>query len=223
MGVIKGFARTVMTRIIGHSLTDIYIPDYVKVVSFDVFDTLVIRPSMKHTTDVFDTIYLEDKEFKDRRINAAKKAREISPFEEITIEEIYTVLNDSISCDDEKKAYEPSQEVAAELGICKGNPEAICLYNKIKKTGRRIIVSSDMYLDCCTIQRILANCGISVEPVSIYVSSEYRQTKRTGTLFKEIIKQERVKPREILHIGDNIVSDYIRPRECGIRSFLYIR
>ena len=53
----------------------------------------------------------------------------------------------------------------------------------------------------------------------MYVSSEYALTKRTGKLFKKVLELESVSPNEVLHIGDNLMSDFLRPRQCGIKSF----
>ena len=80
-----------------------------------------------------------------------------------------------------------------------------------------------MYLDRATIESILQNCGYDLTGVNVYVSSEYGKTKRSETLFKEVMKTEWVEGRDVLHIGDNLISDFLRPRQCGIKSFLYRR
>ena len=54
----------------------------------------------------------------------------------------------------------------------------------------------------------------------MYVSSEYALTKRTGNLFKKVLELEGVKANEVLHIGDNLRSDVIRPRLIGMKSVL---
>jgi len=54
----------------------------------------------------------------------------------------------------------------------------------------------------------------------VYVSSEYALTKRTGKLFKKVLELEGVKVNEVLHIGDNLRSDVIRPRLIGMKSLL---
>ena len=57
----------------------------------------------------------------------------------------------------------------------------------------------------------------------MYVSSEYALTKRSGNLFKKVLELESVSPNEALHIGDNLISDYLMPKKCGMKSFLYRR
>ena len=59
-----------------------------------------------------------------------------------------------------------------------------------------------------------------LDGVNVYVSSEYALTKRTGKLFKKVLELESVSPNEVLHIGDNLRSDVIRPRLIGMKSVL---
>ena len=67
--------------------------------------------------------------------------------------------------------------------------------------------------------------------MNVYVSSEYGKTKRSGSSFREVLKEmlkavreegvDSVEGRDVLYIGDNYISDYLMPRKCGMRSFLY--
>lgn len=72
-------------------------------------------------------------------------------------------------------------------------------------------------------EEILQNCGYDLADVPIYVSSEYGKTKRSGNLFRTVLEHEEVEASKILHIGDNLISDYLMPKKCGMKSFLYRR
>lgn len=67
---------------------------------------------------------------------------------------------------------------------------------------------------------MLQNCGYNLDGVNGYVSSEYALTKRTGNLFKKVLEIEGVKANEVLHIGDNLRSDWFRPKLMGMKSVL---
>ena len=67
---------------------------------------------------------------------------------------------------------------------------------------------------------MLQNCGYDLTNVHIYVSSEYALTKRTGNLFKKVLEIEGVKANEVLHTGDNLRSDWFRPKLIGMKSVL---
>lgn len=57
----------------------------------------------------------------------------------------------------------------------------------------------------------------------MYISSECALTKRTGKLFKKVLEIESVSPNEVLHIGDNLRSDWFRPKLIGMKSVLVKR
>ena len=121
--------------------------------------------------------------------------------------------------------YDEKDEIQTELSVCKANPAALVFFNTARKSGKRVVITSDMYLDRPNIENILSNNGFDLEGVNVYVSSEYGKTKRTSNLFKTVIRQEHMEGREgeVLHIGDNLISDYLNPRKVGMKSFLYNR
>ena len=116
-------------------------------------------------------------------------------------------------------------EISTELSVCRANPEALEFFNTVRKVGKRVVITSDMYLNRPTIENILTNCGYDLTGVNVYVSSEYGKTKRTSNLFREVLREEGMEGREgeVLHIGDNLIADYISPRKIGMKSFLYNR
>ena len=56
--------------------------------------------------------------------------------------------------------------------------------------------------------------------MNVYVSSEYALTKSTGKLFKKVLEIEGVKANEVLHLGDNLRSDWFRPKLIGMKTIL---
>lgn len=53
--------------------------------------------------------------------------------------------------------------------------------------------------------------------------SDFKQTKKSTLVYSEICKFLKVKPKEMVHIGDNWIHDFITPRKIGIMSFLLDR
>ena len=45
-----------------------------------------------------------------------------------------------------------------------------------------------------------------------------KRTKRTGALFRYILDKENLKPCQLVHIGDTLKSDFIRPKIMGIHT-----
>ncbi len=231
---LKTRLRIFLTRILGKPFSSPSLTKLVRdsqVISFDVFDTLIIRPGLKTPSDLFNLIHPEDPTFKSRRIEAERQARKLSPLEDVKLSDIYKLLYaEECKRQEVPKVQEAmAVEISTELSVCKANPEALKFFNTVKKARKRVVIISDMYLDRSTIERILINCGYDLTGVNVYVSSEYGKTKRSGSLFREVLGVLReeggdsVEGKDVLHIGDNYISDYLMPRKCWMKSFLYNR
>lgn len=185
--------------------------DNCDVVSFDVFDTLLFRP-VARPVDLFWFLELDNEifDFKKLRITAELQARKIvsSRNGEVTLRDIYIQFNKLHKCsvDDMVRAEEE-----LEVKLCYGNPCAIKLYEYAKKAGKKIIVTSDMYLSSDVIRKMLVKNGIDVD--EIYVSGEMGASKRSSFLQKELSKK--YSKKSILHIGDDPVSDIRSSKTAG--------
>ena len=185
-------------------MKDLFNTSKYKVVTFDVFDTLVIRNAVK-PVDVFDIV--GGRLFRYVRIVAEIASRRLSREEDITLDEIYRFLPDKLK----------EKELAAELAVCKVNPEVYPLYKELKAQGKKIYAISDMYLPREVIEQILKNCGYELD--GVYVSSDIKLSKTTGNLFKYFLREHNLKPDEVLHIGDNEVADIECAEQVGINTY----
>ena len=195
-----------------------------EIISFDIFDTLVLR-NISRPTDVFRTM---DKELYDKykiknfskdRIKAEMKSREISDNVEVTIDDIYNELNKSIR---NKKILTQIKkiELSRELEFICENPFIKQIYNYCKQKNKKILYISDMYLKSDFIKQILNKCGYDVND-NLYISSECNAIKGDGTLFEYIKKKNNLSFDKWLHIGDNYESDYNQPKKLGMSSYNY--
>lgn len=183
------------------------------IISFDIFDTLLIRPYVK-PTDLF--LHIEKlykiKGFHKNRIMAEKLARgKYIDYEEITLNQIYEEI-------DEK--YKRFKEIEIELEeriltIHKENKE---IYDYALSLGKKIIIVSDMYLPKEVIEKILIKNNYT-NYYKLYLSSDLMLTKASGNLYKYIINDLNVKPSTIMHLGDNYHSDFENARLYGIDAF----
>lgn len=189
-----------------------------EIISFDIFDTLIIR-YVEKPEDIFSIIEYRIKDaidFKNKRINAEKIARR--KFErEITIDDIYSEL---------KNIYNQSlidllklTEIGVELEFCTKREEVYRFYNKCIEYNKRIIITSDMYLPQNVINKILVDNDI-LRYEHLYLSSELGMCKKDGKLFEYILKDLNVLPSKILHIGDNKISDHKIPNKIGLKALL---
>ncbi len=188
------------------------------IVSFDVFDTLILRPFVK-PEDVF--FYLSElkntPDFAKERLRAEKQAMILAfarqKKEFATFDDIYKLIKPNFS-------FFKDIERDFELKISSLNSEIFEVYNYALNSGKKIILTTDMYFSKDFIAKILDKVGISGYD-EIFVSSEIGLSKVSGNLFKHILSKYEIEPKKICHIGDNEISDYKMPKSVGINVFLY--
>ena len=186
--------------------------DKAQIVSFDIFDTLLVRPYVK-PTDLF--MHMEKKldcaGFAKERHDAERRARANNrELEDITIDMIYEEI-------DGKFKEMKQKEMDWEGRVLKTNPEVFEIYKYAQNQGKKVVITSDMYLPEKFLGRVLENNGYKNFD-KLYVSSEYKKTKFSGNLYKQLIDDFNVKASDVLHIGDNRLSDYEKAKELGIVS-----
>lgn len=182
-------------------------------VSFDIFDTLVNR-DVVCPDDVFRIVQIKYGKglgnFVEKRKEAQRKAYENTGKEEITIDDIYGEMEKVYS----KKVCRKLEtlEKETEINICAPNIENVRLYNSIRT---KKIIASDIYLDEATIREILKKCGVNGYD-KLYLSSSLNKRKSTTRMFK-YIKQD-LGTRKVLHIGNDLISDFVMPRLSGFSA-----
>ena len=198
------------------------------IISFDIFDTLLVRPFI-HPTDLFT--YIADKvklllkdpsiDFKKIRVESEREAMQKakSRFEgETTIDEIYSILGEKLGIATDTAERIKQIEVNTEYSLLYRRETGYNAFLEAKNYGKRIIITSDMYLPASFLTEVLSKNGY-VGYENIFVSSTYKMKKSTGKLYKFIINKLNVAPQKILHIGDNLEADIIRAKEVGLHAF----
>ncbi|MGN1422428.1 MAG: HAD family hydrolase [Oscillospiraceae bacterium] len=195
-----------------------------KAVSFDIFDTLLVRPCLR-PTDIFRLAGRAagcSEAFTDlRRACEAAARREHSRSEDITTADIYDVMRRYLGLDPERAAEIMRAELECERALLRPRESMKRIFALAKQAGKTVIVISDMYLSEEFLGNILNGCGYDGYD-RLYVSSEYNAAKYSGKLFKiaaEDMKKRGIKPSEILHIGDNEYSDAEQARRRGFAAY----
>ena len=197
------------------------------VISFDIFDTLFFR-IVNQPEDIFVIIEkkLKIQDFVNIRINGQRLASlEVNKkyqYPHANIDEIYEYIsrnNETCSGIDwnQIKLY----EIQLELDCIIQNEEMYKLYKFAKDNGKRVIATSDMYLNKIYIEKMLEKCNYN-DFDYLYISADERRTKYNGDLFDEVIHNEKQLYEKIVHIGDNKKDDYDMAISKGIKSYHYI-
>lgn len=199
----------------------------IKVVSFDIFDTLFFRKCFL-PEDIFEIVgkhkyvkkyYDLPSTFKKYRIYAEKNARVThSDFQDITLEQIYDELSISQRARDKIKQI----ELDTEREFLVVNYDLERWIDLALECGKKVILISDMYLSKDELKYICLDKLKNIDKISkVYVSSEYKLTKAKGDLFLEVLKSESIEPKELFHIGDNKISDISTAYSLGINVLHY--
>lgn len=220
--IIKTLPHEKLKEIINRSET--------KVVSFDIFDTLVWRPFWD-PTDLFYLVGIYANQllnagdlldFRDIRITAEKRAREVGriqhpAWEEITLDDIYDIIQEYLGLTDAQRNSIRDKEIELELKYCNSRAYAKEIFDLCKVLGKKVIITSDMYLPKDIIENILANCGYQGYE-KLYLSSDVKLGKWSGKLFQFICKDLSISPDTIFHIGDDQGSDVTMAHKQGLQS-----
>ena len=185
------------------------------VISFDIFDTLLLR-RVQRPSDVW--LELERREgakgyFKDRKkADAETYAAAIARGGETTLDEAYGLIP---QWQDMKE-----KELALERKMLHANSEMLEIWNYLGSIGKKRVVVSDMYLPGDFIRNVLKENGIDGWD-GFYLSNEHNCRKSSGQLFKVMLGEQVCSPEKVLHVGDNELSDVKVPRTMGIVGRLY--
>lgn len=195
-----------------------------KVISFDIFDTLVLRPSI-FPTDLFVVAGRECKQndfFALVRKNCESLARQKQAVgeDEILYSDIYDVMKNAYEYSEDEIERLLQAELECEYSLLSARNSAQKLFYLAKKLGKKVIIVSDIYLPYSFISKMLAHCGYEGYD-KLYLSSEYKMTKSTGRLYQTVIddmRKQGVEAGEILHIGDNERSDVASAKRQGMEA-----
>ena len=188
-----------------------------KVVSFDIFDTLLVRPYIR-PVDLFEHMEkaYERPGFAAERKDAERRTRiRHKELEDVTFDMIYDEIDDEFK--DMKQ-----KEMDWEEMVLRANPELKQVYDYALAQGKKVIITSDMYLPTEFLAKVLCKNGYDNWD-KLYVSGDVGKRKGTGTLFEHLLEDNNVFPKDVLHIGDNEKSDVKKPQTMGITTILYIK
>lgn len=198
-------------------------------ISFDVFGTAILRP-FGQPEDLFKLL---DKEFEKYtncnisfhkiRINAERWARKMladldGEREDVSLKEIYSLIGTNYHIPEKICELIMKEEMRLEIKFASTRATIKEFYDVALACGRKVIFISDMYLPQECIKEILEKCGYN-EYEKLFVSSEYGLLKQTRNLYTKVLDELNITDDQILHIGDNEISDIRCALETGIDAY----
>ncbi len=190
-------------------------------VSFDVFDTLLLR-CVDRPEDAFFLVgaKLGYPDFQRLRVEAERLARQrkrkTQGTGEVTLREIWEELKKTT-------ALNPEQGMAVELeveqALCRGNPYFLPVVEHLRSLGKPMALTSDMYLPGEFLQKLVEQAGFGRFQMCL-VSGEEKVSKGEGSLFDRL-RRRFPRGASLAHVGDNPHSDGERAKAKGLTPFLY--
>ncbi len=189
-----------------------------EIISFDLFDTLIMRQVLL-STDVIELteyrlrergIFLKD--FCKKRQQAEKElSKDTAP----NLKDIYQWVLDSYDTDQITAEELADIEWQTEYNLIVPRQEMAELLSEFSRQGKKIYIVTDTYYIQEQIISLLEKCGIRTY-TDILISCEYKIGKTQG-LFK--ILTDKIGEQECLHIGDDLVSDIESAAKWGLSFF----
>jgi len=116
------------------------------------------------------------------------------------------------------EAFIHTQERRLETLALAAKPGAVALLGWLRQQQVRVIAVSDMYLGHDHVYALLDACGLGALIDQVYVSSEFGLGKYSGRLHSQVLALEGLQPAQVVHVGDNLVSDMRAPLRLGIEA-----
>lgn len=204
-----------------------------RVVSFDVFDTLLTR-RVATPSDVFllladrtpfASLGMEAAALAALRRQAERDARlrvaAAMGSGEVTLTEIHRVLAERLQWDASQVPDMVDAEQAVELDICEAHPTLNAWFERARRDRKTLWCLSDTYHDSAFLRTLLAHCGYDMREVLVVASSEARCSKGEGRLFLQVLASQQTLASHVLHIGDHDQADDEVPAAHGIVTVLH--
>lgn len=191
------------------------------VISFDIFDTLILRP-FSAPTDLFHFLgpELGIPDIKRIRTEQEAAARRICWREnghyEVVLQDIWHQMEREIGT----PAGQGMQlEQSLEWEFCYANPFMQEVFHRLQSMGKTILVISDMYLSNEFLAKLLDKNGYK-NIAGLYVSCERGCGKGDGGLFS-LVRRDWQGSGRLIHVGDNEYSDVKMAKKNGFDSLYY--
>ena len=201
-----------------------------KLVSFDVFDTVLTR-AVSSPSDIHELvgnelgrrgwINITGPEWRQFREAAEDDARRQTRFEETTLQEIYTLLAQRLELTDDTREHAMALEIETETRHFRPIAETGNLIRQVRQRRRRVAFVANTCLPGSVIEAELRRHSLMRDGDLLLVSSEHRAVKQSGDLIRLLTRASGVAPDDICHLGDNRGADYESARDAGLHASWY--
>ncbi len=225
-----------LRRLIEHADTLIEQKDFV---SLDIFDTLLVRRI--HDPDLvkppvarfiaekaaalgISTTWREVQALRNE-IESAHRARNgaLHPDHEASYDDFIPQMLRRIfgdSYDEDLFESVAQYEMEIETAVLAPRAELVDWIARLKRQNKTIILISDIYLPSKYLTMLVEKKGLADYVTDVVSSADTFRAKASGTGFDIVREKHRIDTGRWLHVGDNPISDGLRPAESGIDALV---
>lgn len=195
----------------------------VRLIAFDLFDTLFCRPLLNPETvksivarragDQIGPLYYQYRAVAEHHARQMKKA-------DVGIDEIYATLGKLAGLSSSQLTELQRLEEETEKALVEPRWDVLNLFRDAVATGKPIVLITDMFLSRQWIEEMLREHNITGWD-RVFVSGEIGLRKDDGRLYDYVLAQFNIKPAQILMVGDDERSDTQIPCDMGA-SFVHL-
>lgn len=194
------------------------------------------------STDLFDTVVLRDRSTESERFAfAARRAARLlgvdpavvarlrwsfhdnayravameRPEGDAALRDICRAMATALGRGDDAAEILRIAEVDTDIAHLRPNRPLLALYGQLARRGVRIVVVSDTYYGESDLRRILEGVVGTHPFAAVYSSAGIGLTKHRGHLFGEVAEREQLSTDQILHVGDHPDADVRLARAAG--------
>lgn len=230
----NGFEKIIDTTLNYH-IKHLQLP---KLYSFDIFDTIIQRKTLKPEGIFF---YVKDKlitlkadlpayvirNYPRVRSQAESYMRDYykkSEFVrddkrlEIKFQDIIARIQSVYDLTDEQAQLLYDLEIEAELNSVEAKKDKLALLYKLLDNNQDVILISDMYLPKDVIIQMLRKVDPKLAELPLYVSSDKGNQKSTSLLYLDVFEDLNYDYSEWIHYGDNKHADINVPKKLHIKA-----
>jgi HAD superfamily hydrolase (TIGR01549 family) len=150
---------------------------------------------------------------------ARRRAWDTRQAEEVSMEDIYSVIKEARPEWPVPVEEFITLELETEKRLLYPLEDARKMIEAARSLGKKVIFISDMYLPQAFCEDRLREHGFD-DYDAFFLSATIGVLKHTGKLFEHALRELKVSPDRILHVGDNEHSDGKQARKKGLRTHI---
>ena len=218
------------------TLKNIVLSGRYKVLSYDVFDTLVLRNDKAEAHRYLElSERLRSRLQEENLVSTADECtaediclarvqalqvnyrirKPVSGCVEGSIAEVIRIQTEILNLPEEARGLFLKEELEYEVDNLSPNPVLVSLAKEFARQGGRVVLVSDMYLDGNSIEYVVDHVLGERFHEKLFSSSDLVVSKRSGKIFKRVESDLGESPDKFIHFGDSLIGDVRRAREAG--------